>query len=158
MRPFGYLHLSPPAKMAACLLMNVVQLLGHGRNQCLWPCKCHFVAEHCLFSQMHGAHGSWLQGATSHLISRRCQPWTVGWGAWGDAMAHPSWHWAMEVPWHGRPAGCRVSANVSHREHWFPCSGRLWQSWDPSCKTNTFQQGRVTNKILVTFLLPEIKP
>lgn len=39
--PFGYLHFSPPVRMAWCLL-----LLGHGGNQPLWPCKGFSTAEH----------------------------------------------------------------------------------------------------------------
>lgn len=49
------------------------------------------------------------------------------------------------MPWHSG-----VSANTSHSESW------LWRSWDPAWKTNTFPQGRVTDKIQNAFLRPKI--
>lgn len=61
---FGNLHLSPPVKMASCLLMNAVQLLGHGGNQPLWLCKRHFLAEH--LPLLPGAWCTWLPALGSN--------------------------------------------------------------------------------------------
>lgn len=54
LRPFGYLHFSPPVQMAWCLLMKLVQLIRHGRNLPLQLCKGHCIAERTV----HMAPGS----------------------------------------------------------------------------------------------------
>lgn len=59
MWPLGYLHLSPPVQMAFCLLMNLVQLLGHGRKQSLWPSKCHFIAECVVHMALGSCPNTW---------------------------------------------------------------------------------------------------
>lgn len=64
MRPFGYLHLSPPVKMALCLLMNVVQQPGHGEDQPLRPCKCHFLSER--LPLLPATRYTWLQALGSN--------------------------------------------------------------------------------------------
>lgn len=54
LRPFGYLHFSPPVQMAWCLLMKLVQLIRHERNLPLQLCKGHCIAERTV----HMAPGS----------------------------------------------------------------------------------------------------
>lgn len=153
MWPFGYLHLSPPVRMASCLLTSVAQLLGHRGNQPLWPCKCFSIADPlpllpvpwCTWLMALGSHqppdfqrtpalDSWLgflmghDGRSELASSKR------------DTLA-PQPLWSLQTPATANSGS--FAAGVGH-------------SWHPACKSSPFQQGRVMDKIPVTFLLLKI--
>lgn len=129
MWPFGYLHLSPPVKMASCLLMTGVQLLGQGGNLTL-PCKYHFIAEH--LPLLPATRGTWILDLGSN------QP--------PDFQMMP----ALDS-WLGCLRECRDRSELSlsegdalaqqglckHQPQQEPVVTKL----RPNCKTNTFQQG-----------------
>lgn len=133
--------------MASCLLMTGVQLLGQGGNLTLWPCKYHFIAEH--LPLLPATWGTWLLALGSN------QP--------PDFQTMP----ALDS-WLGCLRECRDRSELSpsegdalaqqglckHQPQQEPVVTKL----RPNCKTNTFQQGRVTDKIPNTFLCPNINP
>lgn len=119
MWPFGYLLLSPPVRMAWCLLMSVAQLLGHGGDQPLWPWNAAPLQSTSLFSQ--------LWGASSHLISRGHLDSRLGFlmgqgGRSGLASSKRS-ALAQQLPWP------RVPAAPRHSELGLICSRGLGHSW-----------------------------
>lgn len=113
MWPFGYLHFSPPVRMASCLLMSMAQLLGHGGNQPLWPCKCFSIAEH--FPLLPVPWCTWLLALGSHQPSDFQR--TPALGSWlGFLVGHEgrlSWHQAESCPGPGAPlamGSCKLQA------------------------------------------------